>query len=265
LRISEALGKGIQEVIKELGESPEKNIFAIADLLREPEKTRLFLAREKGNLSGYILLYRGMPYRIAMLETKSREAGEELLGLLPWRKFVIFVPPRLLSLVQSKFAITWSCEEEVLNLTKDKERLVRSGLPVRLKPDAARNVFELYPERGRSRTVEGYRRWIANDLVYGVFLDGNLTSVCGTYVNSQYGSVIGGLYTSVDHRNIGYGAMVVSAVAADSLRSSSRVIAYVVSTNSPSLGLLKKLGFTRVARRAWVDVGTGVRPLMEED
>ena len=101
-----------------------------------------------------------------------------------------------------------------------------------------------------------------NQTVYGIFVNGKIVCVAGTYIESQHGWMLGGLYTDPGYRGLGLGTTVTSVLTVEALKRSQRAIAYVESTNKASLRILEKLGYQKTRDIMFADIGTGVRPLM---
>jgi len=215
---------------------------------------------------GYLLLYSGLshPMAMAILEAESEEIGSKLMDVLPWEKFAILVSPARYNIVAERYGSIWSCLENELSLTGSPFSSLKSKYePIRIPSTEAEKLLDFYPRQtAGSRSLAGYEKWLDNQTVYGIFVNGKIVCVAGTYIESQHGWMLGGLYTDPGYRGLGLGTTVTSVLTVEALKRSQRAIAYVESTNKASLRILEKLGYRKTRDIMFADIGTGVRPLM---
>jgi ribosomal protein S18 acetylase RimI-like enzyme len=256
----------MSKLLRELEKDPAKNLYAIWDLTRDPDNTRVYACFDNERMIGYLLLYSGLSHPMAILETESDEAGSRLLDALSWEEFAILLSPRAKNVLVKRFGKIWNCLELEMSLTSNASLSAGSKYqPVRLLPTETEELSKLYPDQmAGSRNPAGYAKWLREQTIYGVFIADKLVSVGGTYVESESGWVLGGLYTDPAYRRMGLGIAVASALTIEGLKRASRVVVQVESTNNASLSILEKLGYQKTRELVFADIGTGVRPLMAE-
>jgi GNAT superfamily N-acetyltransferase len=256
----------MSKLLRELEKDPAKNLYAIWDLTRDPDNTRVYACFDIGRMIGYLLLYSGLSHPMAILETESEEVGSKLLDDLSWEEFAILLSPRVKDVLVKRFGKIWTCREFEMSLTINASLSVGSKYqPVRLVAAEAEDLSKLYPDQmAGSRSQAGYEKWLGEQTVYGVFIADKLVSVGGTYVESEFGWVLGGLYTDPAYRRMGLGTGVASALTIEGLKRAPRVMVQVESTNEASLSILEKLGYQKTRELVFADIRTGVRPLMAE-
>jgi RimJ/RimL family protein N-acetyltransferase len=264
IKLLESAEVGRSKLLGELERYPVKNLYAIWNLTRDPNNTKLYSCFDGDRMLGYLLLYRGLAHPMAILEAESGEIGSKLMDVLPWEKFAILISPSRYNIIAERYGSIWSCLENELSLTGSPFALAKSKYkPVRIRPTDAKKLLDFYPpETAGSRSLGGYEKWLSNQTVYGIFVDGKIACVAGTYIESQHGWMLGGLYTDTAYRGLGLGTTITSVLTAEALKSSRRAIAYVESTNKASLRILGKLGYQKTRDIMFADIGTGVRPLM---
>jgi RimJ/RimL family protein N-acetyltransferase len=264
IKLLESAEVGRSKLLRELERDPVKNLYAIWNLTRDPDNTKLYSRFEGNRMLGYLLQYSGLSHPMAILEAESEEIGSKLMDVLPWKKFAILVSPARYNIVAERYRSIWSCLENELSLTDSPISSVSSEYePVKIPSTEAEKLLDFYPRQtAGSRSLAGYEKWLSNQTVYGIFVNGKIVCVAGTYIESRHGWMLGGLYTHPRYRGLGLGTTVTSALTIEALKRSQRAIAYVESTNKASLRILEKLGYQKTRDIMFADIGTGVRPLM---
>ena len=264
IKLLESAEVGRSKLLREVERDPVKNLYAIWNLTRDPDNTKLYSCFDGDRMAGYMLLYSGLSHPMAILEAESEEIGSKLIDVIPWEKFAILVSPARYNIVAERYRSIWSCLENELIVTRTPLLSAKSKYePVRVPPTDAKKLLDFYPHQtAGSRSLAGYEKWLSGQTVYGIFINDKIVCVAGTYIESHHGWMLGGLYTDPAYRGLGLGATITSVLTAESLKRSRRAIAYVESRNRASLRILEKLGYQKTRDIMFADVGTGVRPLM---
>jgi predicted GNAT family acetyltransferase len=72
--------------------------------------------------------------------------------------------------------------------------------------------------------------------------------------------MIGGVYTNPKHRNKGYATLAASAVTQEALENAETAALFVRSNNHPAIRVYEKIGYKKIGRKLWIDMGTGIKP-----
>jgi len=72
--------------------------------------------------------------------------------------------------------------------------------------------------------------------------------------------MIGGVYTHPNYRNKGYATLATSAVTEEALRHAETAALFVRSDNYSATRVYEKIGYKKIGKKLWVDVGTGHKP-----
>ena len=96
--------------------------------------------------------------------------------------------------------------------------------------------------------------------MYGTFVENELVSYAGSFIQLPQIWMIGGVYTAPDHRNKGYASLATSAVTKEALRKAEKAALFVRSDNLPAISVYEKIGYRKIGEKMWIDVGTGMKP-----
>jgi predicted GNAT family acetyltransferase len=96
--------------------------------------------------------------------------------------------------------------------------------------------------------------------VYGVFMNDELVSYAGSFIQLPQVWMIGGVYTHPNHRNNGYATLATSAVTEEALKHAEAAALFVRSDNYSAIRAYEKIGYKKIGKKLWVDVGTGLKP-----
>lgn len=262
MQLTDGRRVGFARIIEHLEDDATRNLFALYDLSREPSNTSIFLAIEGNEIKGYLLVYKGLSYRTAIIRG-SGPATDLLLDKIMGQKMVLFLDPPALAMARERLGVTAVIPEDLMAVKRDDAKFPSQKLAKRLDAEDAENILDLYPNLPHTReNRERYAKWTELHVVYGVYRDGLLVSVAGTWAETDEGWIVGGVYTSPTHRKTGYGTMATSAVTERALRTARQSTLFVVSTNTPAIRVYENLGYRKVAERLWVDIGTGMKPLI---
>lgn len=241
-----------------------RHAFALFDLTFAFGSTDFYVAADKNQVTGYLLIYRNtaLKYPSVIIDAET-DAAEKLLGLLPREKAVLFCSGELLARVREKVKDTGVYRESLMAITKGEERLIRDNPAKRLTIEDAKKLAGLYSELGtanRQVDLDSVRNQLALNPFYGIYDGGELVSVAGVYVTMPEVCIIGGVFTRAAHRGKGFAKLATSAVLEHALRTSSLATLYVRSDNAPAISVYEKLGFHMAGGGFRVDLGTGLMP-----
>jgi len=251
-----------QRVINFIKSDVVRHVFAFYDIQYEPEKTTVYAAFGNENLRGYILIYTALEFPSVVLECESFVA-QRLIEYAPENRFIVHAPPNLLPVIKSKFPNAKHYIEDWMLAKKGESRFFRSELVRRLctEEDASRLAELLSTREDRPRgIVERYMDWISKMPIYGVFVNDELVSYAGSFLQLPQVWMIGGVYTHPDRRNKGYATLATSAVTEEALKNAEAAALFVRSDNYPAIRVYEKIGFKKIGEKLWVDVGTGLKP-----
>jgi RimJ/RimL family protein N-acetyltransferase len=239
-----------------------RHVFALYDLQYEPEKTVVYAAFKDLELKGYVLIYTALEFPSVVLECDSSLAGE-LIEYIPVDSFIMHAPPNLLPIIKRKFPEAKHYLEDWMLVRKGEASFFRSKLVRRLRTrnDAPKLATLLSSREDRPReAIEKYVKWISKMPVYGVFLDGELISYAGSFLQLPQVWMIGGVYTHPNYRSRGYATLATSAVTEEALKNAETAALFVRSDNYPAIRVYQKIGYKKIGEKLWVDVGTGRKP-----
>jgi len=251
-----------QHIIDSLKSDVIRHVFAFYDIQHEPDRTTTYAAFENGDFRGYILIYTGADVLSVILECESGVA-EKLIEYAPKDNFIVHTSPNLVSAVQRGFPSEKHYVENWMLIRKGEASFHRSGLVRRLhNEEDAEKLGELLSTREDRPKKAGkrYFDWIIEMPIFGVLIRGKLLSYAGSFLQLPQVWMIGGVYTHPKHRNRGYATLAVSAVTEEALEKAEAAALFVRSDNYPAIKAYEKIGYKKIGEKAWIDVGTGLRP-----
>jgi len=251
-----------QRVIDFLRLDVIRHVFAFYDIQYRPEHTTMYAAFENEKLKGYILIYTALEFPSVILECDSNVATK-LIGYAPENHFIIHVPTNLLPMVEGRFPDAKHYVEDWMLVRKEKTSFFRSELVRRLstKEDASKLAMLLSSREDRPRrAARKYLDWISKMPVYGVFINDELVSYAGSFIQLPQVWMIGGVYTHPNHRSEGYATLATSAVTEEALKHAKTAALFVRSDNYAAIRVYEKIGYKKLGEKLWVDVGTGMKP-----
>jgi len=251
-----------QKVIDSLRSNVIKHVFAFYDIQYEPEHTIMYAASENGNLKGYILIYTALDFPSVIIECEDSIA-EKLIEYTPENHFIMHIPTNLLPLVKRKFPNAKHYVEDWMLVKKGEANFFKSEHARRLgsEDDASGLAILLSSREDRPRgTVKKYMSLISETPVYGVFIDSELVAYAGSFLQLPQVWMIGGVYTHLNHRNMGYATLATSAVTEEALKNAEAVALFVRSDNYSAIRAYEKIGYRKIGEKLWVDVETGLKP-----
>jgi len=261
-RIEKVKENNKQRVIDSLQLDVIRHVFAFYDIQHEPEHTTMYAVFENGSLEGYVLIYTALEFPSVVLECESNIA-EKLIEYAPENRFVMHVPPNLLPIIHRKFPHAKCYVEDWMLVKKDETSLFKSKLLRRLhtEDDASKLAMLLSSRKSRiTGTVKKYIELISKQPIYGVFVNGELVSYAGSFIQLPQVWMIGGVYTHPKHRNKGYATLATSAVTEEALKNAEVAALFVRSDNYSAIRVYEKIGCEKIGEKLWVDAGTGIKP-----
>ncbi len=239
-----------------------RHVFALYDILHEPEHTTMYTIFEGEQLKGYILIYTAMEFPSVVLECEG-DIAERLIKYAPKNRCIIHVSPSLLPIVTRKFSDEKHYVENWMLVKRGEADFFRSKLVRRLcaDDDASNLAILLSSQRDRpKRSVKKYIDLISNESIYGVFVNGKLVSYAGSFIQLPQVWMIGGVYTDPRHRRKGYATLATSVVTEEALKHAETAALFVRSDNCSAIKVYEKIGYRKIGEKLWVDIGTGMKP-----
>ena len=251
-----------KQVVNLLKSDMIKHVFALYDIQHDPEHTLMHAAFESGKLKGYILTYTALETLSVIMECEN-ETAKKLIEHAPADEFVMHAPPDLLPTIEKRFPYAKHYIENWMLVEKGKTRISMSELACRLRTEEDAEKLHKLLETRTERTPSSTKRyfdWMRRMPLYGLFIDDELVSYAGSFLQLPQVWMIGGVYTNPDHRNRGYATQTTSAVTEEALRNAEAAALFVRSDNYAAIRTYEKIGFRKIGEKLWVDVGTGLRP-----
>jgi len=262
MRIVEVTEENQRHILDFLQKDAIRHVFALYDLQFKREHTKMYAAlNTEGLTEAYILIYTAMKFPSVILEGKQ-QAIEKLLKYAPKTPMIIHAAPHLLEVIREKFPHGRIYTENWMLVKKRKARFFDSSLVRRLKVEDATKLLQLLSSR-ENRTLENkerYVEWIRETPIYGVFIDSELVSYAGSFLQLPQVWMIGGVYTHPKHRNKGYATLAVSAITKHALNLAEAAALFVRSDNYPAIRVYEKIGYRKIGEKFWIDVDTGIKP-----
>jgi RimJ/RimL family protein N-acetyltransferase len=250
-----------QRLIDSIKSDVMKHVFAFYDLQCEPENTTVYAAFEKDKVTGYILIYVALDFPSVVLECEKTMA-EKLLEHAPKNHFIMHVPPNLLPTIESKFPNAKHYVEDWMLVKKGHAHFFKSEHVRRLRPpdDSSKLADLLSSREDRPKRTKKFMDWISKTPLYGIYVDSELLSYAGSFIQLPQVWMIGGVYTHPNHRNKGYATLATSAITEEALKNAEAAALFVRSDNYSAIKVYGKIGYKKIGEKLWVDVGTGLRP-----
>jgi len=251
-----------KHVISSLKSDIIRHVFAFYDIQHDPEHTVMHAAFEDRKLEGYILTYTAMETPSVIMECES-ETAKKLIEYAPADKYVMHTRSDLLPIIEKRFLTAKHYIEDWMLVKKGEATIFKSELTCRLRTEEdAEKLFRLLETR-KERTpssIERYLDWMTRMPLYGLFINDELVSYAGSFLQLPQVWMIGGVYTRPDHRGKGYATQVTAAVTEEALRNAEAAALFVRSDNYPAIKAYEKIGFRKIGEKLWVDIGTGLKP-----
>lgn len=251
-----------QTLLDSLKSDPVKHAFALYDLQHDFEHTIVHMAFENEKLRGYILVYTALDWISIILECENSVA-DKLIEQAPENRFIMHAPPELLPIIKAKFPNAKHYVESWMVVKKGEVNLFKSPHARNLctEKDGAQLAKLLSTRKDRPETnAKKCYELICRMPTYGVFIDNELVSYAGSFIQMPQIWLIGGVYTNPKHRNRGYATLATSAVTEEALKNAETAALFARIDNYPALRAYEKIGYRKIGEKLWVDVGTGMMP-----
>ena len=261
-RIKKVKENNKQRVIDSLQLDVIRHVFAFYDIQHEPDYTTMYVAFENGSLKGYVLIYTALEFPSVVLECET-DTAEKLIDYAPENRFVMHVPPNLLPIINRKFPHAKCYVEDWMLVNRDDVTFFRSKLlrGLRTEDDASKLAMLLSSRKDRTMgTAKKYIELISKQPIYGVFVNDELVSYAGSFIQMPQVWMIGGVYTYPKHRSKGYATLATSAVTEEALKNAEAAALFVRSDNYSAIKVYEKIGYKKIGEKLWVDAGTGIKP-----
>ena len=251
-----------QKVIDALRLDVVRHAFAFYDLQHDPEHTTVYVAFENEKLKGYILIYSALEWISVILEC-DEDIAEKVIIYAPENHFIMHTSPNLLSIIRTKFPSAKHYVEDWMIVKKGEAKLFKSEYVRKLSTteDGSKLANLLSTREDRPTGTESkYHDWVSRMPLHGVFVNNELVSYAGSFIQTPQIWLIGGVYTNPKHRNKGYATLATSAITEEALRNAEIAALFVRADNYQAIEAYKKIGYRKTGEKLWVDVGTGLKP-----
>lgn len=239
-----------------------RHAFAFYDIQYAQAQTKMYVAFENRKPQGYILTYTGSEFPSVVIECEDTVANE-LIEYTPKDKFIIHAPTNILQIVLREFPRAKHYVEDWMLAKKGEASFQKSENVRRLQTEEdASKLFTLLETRTdrNAASVKRYFEWISKMPLYGVFINNELISYAGSFIQLPQLWMIGGVYTNPKHRNKGYATQATSAITEEALRNAEAAVLFVRTDNHPAKKAYEKIGYRKIGEKIWIDVGTGLKP-----
>jgi RimJ/RimL family protein N-acetyltransferase len=251
-----------KHVISSLKSDIIRHVFAFYDIQHDPKHTTMLAAFESGKLKGYLLTYTALEPTSVIMECEN-ETAEILIEHAPADKFVMHAPPDLLPTIKERFPTAKHYLENWMLVKKGQANVFKSESTRRLRSEEdSEKLFRLLETRKERNpsSMKRYFDWMTRMPLYDLFVNGELVSYAGSFLQLPQLWMLGGVYTRPDHRGKGYATQVTSAVTEEALGNAEAAALFVRSDNYAAIKAYEKIGFRKIGEKLWVDVGTGLKP-----
>jgi len=241
------------------------NLYLLYDLLfLRSTKATFYVALQRGEVDGTLLMYTGYRYPIVWVEG-SVDAAAELVRVPKFEKAVFNVRADIVKVLEKAFTFTASHVVEYMIAKRTEARpAIRHKLRKLTSDDAYAYATLRTPLEGGQEPsgdeLQAARGLIATNSVHGIFMDKRLVATAASHVKLPEGWAIGGVFTHPNYRGTGMATSTTSAVMQEAFGLTQSVVLFVRSDNLPAKRVYDKLGFKKYRERVWLDFGTGAVP-----
>lgn len=245
-----------QKVVEYLLGDPVRNFFAL-HILHDPERTSLFVAKEKNQFLGHLSIYTGLstkipplpkslseiPFAVALV-AEDNEVAEKLLDSISLEeRTTLSFSPNLLETIKQKFPEAQYRLEYQMYLIKGNENLITTNAAKLLDSKHATMLSRFYSELKRPMTKEASRKLLKNQKVFGICLDQKLQWVAVPV------KMFAGLYeirVIIPSDYCLEFAMVTSAATEYAIQNGKVATIFVGSDKLEALNTCERLGYKRI-------------------
>lgn len=216
--------------------------FFVLDWTQRKEQTKIFLAVERNEVLGLLLVYADYIVQFR----GSREAVQNLLGRVSLEKVELQAPLDCEDIICQKYKPRVKQNIMLMRLNRGEEQIRLTETLVRLNVQDAEEAAALMrrcdPEWWGEITAEQLKQRWPSVFWLGVKKDGKLVSVGNTRF-VDFASNIGVVATDENYRNRGYATSIVSALVQEIFKISPIAIIHVIADNTPAVRAYSKVGF----------------------
>lgn len=262
LKIQEINRENSRNIIPHLKADTIRHMFAVNDLMNDPQHTIAYAAIENGSLKGYILTYTGTDIPSVIFECEENVA-DRLIERAPTYNCIIHAPPNLQQTIKKHFPhAKHYVEDRMLVKSRDaayfKSELVRQ---LQSEEDASKLFDLLLSRKDRPQnTLKKYAEWLGKMPICGVFRNNQLVSCAASFIQLPEVWFVGGVYTRPEQRSKGYATLATSAITEEALEKAEAATLFVRSDNHWAKRVYEKIGYRKIGEKLWIDAGTGLKP-----
>jgi len=219
--------------------------FFVYDLLLQRDRTKVFLALDRQQIAGLMLIYneynvqlRGSPETVGFLPSSLNLASAE-----------VEAPTDCEEMVLAKFPIYKHKEDmTMMTLERGKENLNVTLQPERLTAENAEEIAELmrasYPLMWSDMTAEKVKILTGpkETFMLGIRDEGKLVAF-GVEILTPNVGLVTWLATLDQYRNKGYCTSILSTLVKEGLKNADKLAIHVLDENANANWIYKKIGF----------------------
>lgn len=236
---------------------PITHAYALWDLDRLPEQVRFVSVVRDGRTEGYLLQWQASD--VPPVVHWVAPPLPELATALPSRPLIVIGPEEIRPLVHGARG---PCVDHTVLV--ETAPLGRRPAPTPLDPQVRRlsrehaHHLEALVRESEDAMAQGYRGLdLGGEVVFGGFESGQLVAVARASVRRPSVWFVSGVFVRPEHRGRGWGAAVTRAVMREAEHAHAPCALFVREDRAAARAVYHRLGFHPVARRAWLDCGTG--------
>ena len=256
-------GLNTERAIALLSRRPVENAWAIQDLSRFSDASKLYFVEDEQGLASSTSRATRRPVAahphssLAAAPMPSKTLLEKHLPAGAWimRETPADLAPVVRQLVPQ--AVVYPMRR--MEVTRHSFKTAAMSFPTRQLVEADAGALAAFygdPEGA----AHGYKHWLRGGYVYGAFHGDSLGAIATAIVRSADAWILVGIETRRDLRGKGLGTAVTAAMTASALEQTKTVWLTVATENASALAVYHKLGFKDREERVWIDNGTGVGP-----
>ena len=236
---------------------PIAHAYALWDLDRHPDQVRFVSVLREGKMDGYLLIWQ--PPQGPPAVHWVAPPLPEVVSMLPPRPLILVGPEEVRPLVHGARGpcVDYTVLVEAAPLGSKRTSTALDAQVRRLSRDDMGSLEELVRESSDQMAL-GYAGLDPGpEVVFGGFEGRQLVGIARASVRRPSVWFVSGVYVRPAHRKRGWGAAVVRAVMEEAERAGAPCALFVREDRVEARSVYDRLGFHPVARRAWMDCGTG--------
>lgn len=242
---------------------PLEHAYTLWDLDRFPDRIRVTSVLRDGRTMGYLLVWPGPPGISVVHWHGEGPATERLAAALPERPLVAIVPGSVRDRVVAARGEAREYPEEMMLAVRPMPPGAIEG-PGTVRRLVADDALELWAwARGRSEPPAAEYPGLdpGTEAVWGAFDDdGRLVGAARAAVRLPREWVVAGVFVAPEARRQRFGRRLVAGVRTAAEAAGARTGLYVREDRPEARRLYEALGFRAIARRLWLDLGSGLEP-----